>query len=93
MLSETINALTSGVTAIKQVDHNIKWWAIMAAISIAKAAMVMQSSESFAKQSKFLKRFGLISSYGLAGILVFVQFSPWIIAFWKGVFKYAGGLF
>jgi len=92
MITELFQTLSNGYVAVKQIDHNIKWHFIILAGALATRAMTLQSTDVFARQSKFLKRITLISIYTLVFILVFAQFSPWIIAFWSTVFEYMVGL-
>jgi hypothetical protein len=85
MLFET---LTEAYVSVRQVEHEIKWWAIITAISVFKILMTYQSSNAFINSTIFTRRLAQLFGYGAISILLLIQFWPYIQAFYFVIFKF-----
>jgi hypothetical protein len=88
-----ISTLVEAYSSVRQVEHNIKWWAVIAAISVYKVILNYQISPFYSKQTPWIRKSTSILGYTVVIVLLLTQFGPYIRAFWVDVFEAIGDLF
>jgi hypothetical protein len=88
-----ISTIVEAYSSVRQVEHNIKWWAVIAAISVYKLILNYQISPFYSKQKPWIRKSTSILGYTVVIILLLTQFGPYVKAFWLEVFEYIDGLF